>query len=76
MLLAHPNGDFVSIGHKATCASTLWAFNVKANNLSKYQENLLWEECSEGLKSDHTALVNAKFQGLIFYNLMKKMGIF
>ena len=76
MLLAHPEHNFGSIGHKATCASTLWTYCIKFNNLTSTQENDLWNECSEGLKSNHTSLVDAKMQGIIFYNLMCKMNMF
>uniref|UniRef100_A0A6C0E7W5 Uncharacterized protein n=1 Tax=viral metagenome TaxID=1070528 RepID=A0A6C0E7W5_9ZZZZ len=76
MLMVYPQYEFIKLGYKATCTSSLWTYWAKFNHLTKDQESALWKECSEGLISDHTPLVDAKCQGIIFYNLMKKMNLF
>lgn len=67
--------QWIKIGHKATCMSSIWSFYVKQQNLTKEQENTLWQQLSPG-NGNHTALTDAKMQGLLYYNLMKHIGIF
>ena len=76
MLSVYSHLDLPYLGFKATCASSLWTFYVKEHKLTKKQENILWEKCSEGLKGNHNSLEDAKVQGLLYYNLMKEAGIF
>ncbi len=71
---SNPGTNWTSIGYKATCMSSVWSFYVKQNNLSKEDENALWQKLSV-CEADHTAGVDAKAQGLLYYNLLKHIGI-
>ena len=71
---SNPNTEWIQIGHKATCMSSIWSFYVKLQKLTKKQEDDLWKQLSVG-DGGHFALADAKCQGLLYYNLLKLVGI-
>jgi hypothetical protein len=62
------------IGFSAKCiSSVLWGYEL-ANNLSADEKNSLWDELTEKAPFTHNPLDDAKFQGKLLINMMKKMG--
>ena len=62
------------IGFSCECASTLWKFYVRKNNLSSKEANALYNQISEFDETKkHIAVYDAKFQGIAYIKIKRML---